>query len=77
VDLADSGTMIFASDSLYRSESYGPPAIAAGIVYDTVAWFESVEKIRSIQQKTDATIVFGHDPVQFTELKLGPGNSYT
>lgn len=77
VDLADSGTMIFASDSLYRSESYGPPPIAAGIVYDTVAWFNSVEKIRSIAQEKDATVVFGHDPGQLAELRLGPENSYT
>jgi N-acyl homoserine lactone hydrolase len=77
VDLADEGTMIFASDSLYRSESYGPPPIAAGIVYDTVAWFNSVEKIRTIAQEKDATVVFGHDPNQFAELRLGPGNVYT
>ncbi len=77
VDLKDQGTMIFASDSLYLSESYGPPPIAAGIVYDTVAWFASVEKIRSIQHKTDATVVFGHDANQIKELRTGPGNSYT
>lgn len=77
VDLADSGTMIFASDSLYRSESYGPPPIAAGIVYDTVAWFNSVEKIRGIAEQTDATIVFGHDGDQIKDLKTGVGNYYT
>ncbi|MBM7278014.1 N-acyl homoserine lactonase family protein [Gordonia rubripertincta] len=77
VDLADSGTMIFTSDSLYRSESYGPPAIAAGIVYDTVAWFDSVERIRTIAEKTDATVIFGHDAEQITTLKTGVGNYYT
>jgi N-acyl homoserine lactone hydrolase len=29
VDLADAGTMIFASDALYLKESYGPPPIEA------------------------------------------------
>ncbi|MEU6700537.1 N-acyl homoserine lactonase family protein [Pseudonocardia sp. NPDC046786] len=77
VDLADSGTMIFASDSLYLKESYGPPPIAAGIVYDTVAWFESVDKIRAIQERTGATVVFGHDANQIRELRTGPGNHYT
>ena len=77
VDLADEGTMIFASDSLYLSESYGPPPIAAGIVYDTVAWFKSVDKIRAIQEKTGAKVVFGHDANQIKELRTGPGNSYT
>jgi N-acyl homoserine lactone hydrolase len=77
VDLADAGVMIFASDSVYLKESYGPPPIAAGIVYDTVAWFKSVEKLRQIEQQTDATIVFGHSVAQLEELRLGPSNYYT
>lgn len=77
VDLADQGTMIFASDSLYLRESYGPPAIAAGIVYDTVAWFASVDKIRAIEERTNATVVFGHSADQLTELRLGPDEYYT
>ncbi len=77
VDLADSGTWIFTSDSLYLKESYGPPPIAAGIVYDTVAWFKSVEKIREIEQRTNATVVFGHSADQIRELQTGPGNFYT
>lgn len=77
VDLEDEGTMIFASDSLYLKESYGPPAVAAGIVYDTVAWFESVERIRNIAEQKNAKVIFGHDANQLNELKIGPGNYYT
>ncbi len=77
VDLADSGTFIFTSDSLYLKESYGPPPIAAGIVYDIRAWFASVEKIREIEQRTNATVVFGHSADQLKELRVGPGKSYT
>ncbi len=76
-DLPDSGTMLFTSDSLYLKESYGPPPIAAGIVYDTVQWFESVEKIRNIEEKTNAKVIFGHSADQLGELKIGPGNYYT
>lgn len=77
VDLADSGTMLFTSDSVYLSESFGPPAVAAGIVYDTVAWFNSVEKIRTLAEKKDASVIFGHDAQQLTTLKTGVGNYYT
>ncbi|MFE4956111.1 N-acyl homoserine lactonase family protein [Streptomyces sp. NPDC056653] len=77
LDLEDSGTMIFTSDALYRKESFGPPAIQAGLVYDTVAWFASVEKLRGLQEKTDATLVFGHSGEQLNELRTGLGNSYT
>lgn len=77
VDLADEGTMLFTSDSLYLKESYGPPPIAAGIVYDTVAWFKSVERIREIEQKTNAKVIFGHSAEQLTELLTGPEHFYT
>lgn len=77
MDLADSGTMLFTSDSLYLKESCGPPPIASGIVYDTVAWFSSVEKIRSIEENINATVVFGHDFEQIKGLETGPGNYYT
>ncbi|MDH6292848.1 N-acyl homoserine lactonase family protein [Rhodococcus opacus] len=77
VDLADAGTMVFTSDALYLRESYGPPAIAAGVVYDTLAWFESVEKLRAVEEKTNATLVFGHSADQLRELRTGPDEYYT
>jgi len=77
VELEDSGPMIFTSDALYLKESFGPPAIAAGIVYDTVAWFASVEKLRGIQERTGARLVFGHSGEQIHQLRTGPGNFYT
>lgn len=76
VDLPDTGTMIFTSDAIYRSESYGPPSIGAGIVYDSRKWFASVEKIRTIAEQTNATVVFGHDEEQITKLRTTP-DSYT
>ncbi|MBP2371067.1 hypothetical protein [Pseudonocardia parietis] len=69
--------MLSASDALYRSESYGPPALAAAIVHDTVAWFSSVEKIRSTAEHTGGQVIFGHDPAQLRTLRTGVGNFYT
>ncbi|MGH3319580.1 MAG: N-acyl homoserine lactonase family protein [Streptosporangiaceae bacterium] len=77
VDLADSGPMIFTSDAIYMQASYGPPPVGAGIVYDSLAWLASVEKIRSIAEKTNPTLVFGHDPDQIHDLRLAPQGSYT
>jgi N-acyl homoserine lactone hydrolase len=72
VDLPDSGTVLFASDAVFLEENYGPPATGAALIQDSVKWFASVEKIRSIASSTDATIVFGHDAKQLTTLKLTP-----
>jgi N-acyl homoserine lactone hydrolase len=77
VELADSGTMIFTSDAIYMGDSYGPPATPAAIVNDLGAWYSSVEKIRGIAEKTDATVIFGHDADQLRGLRLAPEGFYT
>jgi glyoxylase-like metal-dependent hydrolase (beta-lactamase superfamily II) len=78
VDLPDSGTMIFTSDAVYMGESYGPPTTPAAIVNDMGQFYSSVEKIRGVAEKTDATVVFGHDPDQIRQLKtVGNGGHYT
>lgn len=76
VDLADSGTMIFTSDAIYMGDSYGPPSVPAAIMTDLGAWYSSVEKIRGIAEKTDATVVFGHDAAQLREMRLAPDGFY-
>ena len=62
--------MIFTSDAIYMGDSYGPPATPAAIVNDLGAWYSSVEKIRGIAEKTDATVVFGHDADQLRGCAL-------
>jgi hypothetical protein len=57
-------------------DSYGPPAIGAAIVWNNLEWLRSVEKIRNIAQRTDATLVFGHDPEQIRQLRIAPNGSY-
>jgi N-acyl homoserine lactone hydrolase len=77
LDLADEGTMIFTSDAVYLRESYGPPPVGAAIVWDNQAWLRSVEKLRGIAERTNATVVFGHDADQRRELKLAPDAYYS
>lgn len=77
VDLPDTGTMIFTSDAVYMGESYGPPTTPAAIVNNLEQFYSSVEKLRGIQEKTDATMVFGHDADQIHQLRLAPEGSYT
>ena len=77
VDLKNSGTMIFTSDACYMGDSYGPPATPAAIVNDLGAWYSSVEKLRTIAEKSNATVVFGHDAAQLHSLRRAPEGSYT
>lgn len=46
------------------------------IVYDNLAWLNSVERIRSFATLRDATIIFGHDPKQIKEIRLAPQAFY-
>jgi N-acyl homoserine lactone hydrolase len=76
VDLPNTGTMIFTSDAAYMRESYGPPPTGAAIVWDSLAWLNSVERIRAHANLRDATIIFGHDPKQIKEIRLAPEAFY-
>ena len=58
-------------------ESYGPPTTPAAIVNDMGQFYSSVEKIRGVAEKTDATVVFGHDAEQIHQLRTAPEGSYT
>jgi N-acyl homoserine lactone hydrolase len=77
VDLPDTGTMIFTSDAVYLGESYGPPTTPAAIVNDLEQFYASVEKLRGIQERTGAMMVFGHDAEQIHQLRTAPEASYT
>ncbi|MEJ2870269.1 N-acyl homoserine lactonase family protein [Actinomycetospora sp. OC33-EN08] len=78
VDLPDTGTMIFTSDAVYMGASYGPPPVPAAIVNNLESWFSSVEKVRDVAERTNATVVFGHDANQIHELKtVSNGGHYT
>ncbi|MBO0876478.1 MAG: N-acyl homoserine lactonase family protein [Pseudonocardia sp.] len=77
VDLPNTGTMIFTSDAVYLGESYGPPAIPAAIVNNLEQFYTSVEKLRGIQEKTNAQMVFGHDAEQIHQLRVAPDGAYT
>ena len=76
VDLPDSGPKIFTSDAVYLSDSWGPPAVGAAIVWDNLRWLESVEKLRGIAERTGAEVIFGHDGEQAKPLRYAPDGVY-
>ncbi len=73
VHLKNSGTLIFPSDALYSRENYGPPPRISGIFYDSINFFKTIEKIRKLEKKYDAQVMFSHDIGFFQTMKLTPG----
>jgi len=65
VVLPSKGGIILASDAVYTKENYGPPVKLPGILYDSIGFSKTVEKIRRYAKKTNSEVWFGHDAEQF------------
>jgi N-acyl homoserine lactone hydrolase len=72
VELKNEGTLIFPSDAIYTRANYGPPAKLSGIVYDSLSFLESIEKVRRVATKHGAKVMFPHDMEFFKTLKTAP-----
>ena len=72
IHLEKDGTLIFPQDAVYTKENYGPPAKSSGIVYDSLAFFSSIEKVRKYAKKYNARVIFSHDMDFFNTMKLAP-----
>jgi len=65
-------TYIFPSDAIYTARNYGPPVKSSGIIYDSLSFFDSIEKVRELEKQYNAKVMFPHDMDQFKTFKLAP-----
>ncbi|WP_003543505.1 N-acyl homoserine lactonase family protein [Desulfotomaculum nigrificans] len=72
VHLDQSGTLIFPMDAVYQSGNLGPPARLSGIVYDSISFLASIEKVRKLAKKYNAQVMFSHDIDFFATMKKAP-----
>jgi len=68
INLPDSGGVILASDAIYSAENYGPPTQIPGIIYDSLGYVRTVDKIQKLSKRTNSKVWFGHDSEQFDSL---------
>ncbi|PLR83279.1 MBL fold metallo-hydrolase [Bacillus canaveralius] len=76
VQLPEMGGIILASDAIYTAESYGPPIKPPGIIYDSLGYAKTVEKIRRISSETKSQVWFGHDSEQFRNFRKSTEGYY-
>ncbi|KXG08652.1 N-acyl homoserine lactonase AiiB [Anoxybacillus sp. P3H1B] len=76
VELPETGGIILASDAVYTTESYGPPIKPPGIIYDSLGYMNTVEKIRRIAKETHSQVWFGHDSEQFKQFRKSTEGFY-
>ncbi len=72
VETKRDGVLIFPSDAVYTRANYGPPAKLSGIVYDSLSFFDSIEKVRRLAKQHNAKVMFPHDMEFFKTLKTAP-----
>jgi N-acyl homoserine lactone hydrolase len=68
----ESGMYIFPSDEITASICFYEPAIKPGNIYDSLSFDRSLKKLRELQKKYNATMIFSHDPWQFPTYKVSP-----
>ncbi|HHX36660.1 MAG TPA: N-acyl homoserine lactonase family protein [Clostridiaceae bacterium] len=66
------GTLIFPQDAVYTAEIYGPPAKQAGLMFDNIAFQNSVEKVRRLADKYDAKLFYAHDVEALDSFRFAP-----
>lgn len=66
------GTFIFPMDAVYTNEIYGPPAKASGLLHNREQYFKSIERVRMLQKKYNATMIPAHDWELFGTLRKAP-----
>ncbi len=72
IHLKNEGTFILPQDCVYTQTIYGPPAKASGLLYDSLSYFKSIKKVREIEKKYNANVIFAHDYDFFQTLKCAP-----
>ena len=72
IHLKNEGTLIFPQDSVYTSEIYGPPVKSSGLLYDSLSFFKSINKVRALEKKYNAKVFFAHDYEFFQTIKVAP-----
>ena len=76
IDMPETGGIILASDAVYTAESYGPPIKPPGIIYDSIGFTDTVEKIHRLSFETNSAVWFGHDKDQFATFRKSTEGYY-
>ncbi|MFB6134084.1 MAG: N-acyl homoserine lactonase family protein, partial [Halanaeroarchaeum sp.] len=72
IHLDDHGTIIFASDEVYRETNYVDEVpLGAGLLWSKPHWKDSLSLLKDLERRHDAEVVYGHDPEQFEEIRSG------
>lgn len=75
INLPRSGPILLAIDAAYTMDHWQEKALP-GLVCSSVDAARSVRKLKAIAQRTNAVVVTGHDPDQWSTMKHAPKQLY-
>lgn len=68
VEAKNTGNWLFLSDQFPLEENYRVPVPQGWIQRDHAAWWRSVHQVRSLEDRFEANLVYGHDKDHFAKL---------
>lgn len=76
IRLENSGTILYTSDAVnWEANIYPEPKLSA-VFHDSLQMTSSINKVRWLQRRYDAKLIYGHDMAQFQKLLLSPNHFY-
>lgn len=69
IDLANAGTFVLTSDQFHLRDNYEGPQPLGWLLRDHAAWWRSYRLVKTMADRTEARLVFGHDAEVLAELK--------
>ena len=72
VTLPGSGNYIVASDAVNTAMNYGPPMQYPGLAYDTRGFERTIDRIRKLENRYHAQVLFSHDIDQYETYRKAP-----
>ncbi|MFB6136783.1 MAG: N-acyl homoserine lactonase family protein [Halobacteriaceae archaeon] len=67
----EDGTLVAAGDQCEVAAHHEGHPQGAGLLWDRQAWRESLETVRELERRHDATVLYGHDPDQLERILAG------
>ena len=77
VHLPKDGSIFYTSDAVNWEANLYPEIKLSAVFHDSVEMEKSMVKIKWIQKRYQAKLIYGHDLIQFNQLKLSPNNHYS
>ena len=74
VHLENSGSIFYTSDAVNWEPNLYPEIQLSAVFHDSLEMEKSTVKIKWIQRRYQAKLIFGHDLKQFNQLRLAPNN---